>query len=81
MGTPIIKVWLREPRLAWKNDGGPVPRGMRSLVKRTGLRTHSLIIKSTGDRVRRGHWLVRVGGSAFAFSPADMKRLYSRVPL
>ena len=79
--TGIIKVWLREPRRAWKNNGGPIPLGMRSVVKRTGLRAHSVIIKTSGDRVRRGHWLVRVGGAAYAFSPAEMRQLYSRVPL
>ena len=39
----VWDVWLREPRKAWRNDGGPVPRGMRSRVKRPD-NGHSVVI-------------------------------------
>lgn len=77
----IYNVWLREPRKAWRNDGEPIPRGMRGKVTRTGIKSHSVKIKDGGQLVRRGHWVVVAGGQAFCFSPADMRRLYSRVPL
>lgn len=75
----IIKVWLKTPRLAWKNDGGPIPYGMRGRVKRPS-KSHTVVIENPRQLVRRGHWVVRVGGQAFAFSPAEMRWLYSRVP-
>jgi hypothetical protein len=54
---------------------------MQSVVIRaTSLRPHSVVIRATGERVPRGHWVVRVGGAVYVFSPADMRRLYSRVP-
>jgi hypothetical protein len=77
----VFKVWLREPRLAWKNDGGPIPRGMRSRLECTGIKAHSVKIKGTSERVPRGHYAVVAGEQTFAFSPAEMRRLYSRVPL
>lgn len=77
----IYKVWLREPRFAWKNDGGPIPRGMRSWVTREGIKSHTVKLKQNGDRVPRGHWVVRAGNQAFAFTSEQMRRLYSRVPL
>lgn len=78
--SAIYKMWLREPRRAWRNDGDPIPRGMRGVVTRSGIKAHSVKLKRTGQLVRRGHWVVIAGGEAFAFSPAEMKLLYSRVP-
>lgn len=77
----IIKVWLREPRRAWKNDGGPIPHGIRGHLKKRGIRRQVLTIINPLQTVRRGHWVVVVGGQAFTFSSAEMRRLYSRVPL
>lgn len=79
--SPVIKLWLREPRLAWKNDGGPIPRGFRSRLKRDGIKRHTVVIDNPRQRVRRGQWVVKAGGSVFCFSAAQMRRLYSRVPL
>ena len=80
MANPVIKVWLRTPRLAWRNDGGPIPRGFRSLVKqRGGIKSRHLKTISS-ETLRRGYWAVRVGGAIFVFSPAEMRHLYSRVP-
>jgi hypothetical protein len=77
----IIKLWLREPRRAWKNDGGPIPYGMRSRVKRRGIKSHTVTIDNPLQRVRRGHWVVFAGSQPYSFSPAEMRHLYSRVPL
>jgi len=77
----IIKVWLREPRRAWKNDGGAIPHGMRGQLKRRGIRRQVLWIINPPQPVRKGHWVVLAGGQAYTFSAAQMKRLYSRVPL
>ena len=79
--SPVIKLWLREPRRAWRNGGGPVPRGFRSKLKRVGIKRRTLVIDNPRQAVRRGHWVVRVGGAVYTFSPAEMRRLYSRVPL
>lgn len=81
MANPVIKMWLREPRLAWRNDGGVIPRGFRSLVKRKGTPKRPLTVTVRSEVVRKGHWVVKVGGDVFSFSPAEMRRLYSRVPL
>lgn len=78
--TKLMKFWLREPRKGWRNDGGPIPYGLRSHARRRdGSKT--VIIACPFQRVRVGHWIVLAGNQAFQFSPADMKRLYSRVPL
>jgi hypothetical protein len=81
MANPVIKVWLRTPRKAWRNDGGAIPRGFRTFVKKkyTGKRLTTVTTRS--EVVRKGHWAVIAGGDIFSFSPAQMKRLYSRVPL
>lgn len=81
MAGIIIKVWLREPRRAWKNDGGSIPHGMRSHLKKRGMRNQTLTIINSFQTVRRGHWVVLAGGQAFTFSAAQMRQLYSRVPL
>lgn len=80
MGT-VIKVWLRTPRRAWRNDGGPIPRGFRGAVKRRGTPKRPLLKTTRSQTVRKGHWVVIAGGDVFAFSPAQMRHLYSRVPL
>lgn len=79
----VYNFWLREPRKGWRNDGGPIPRGFRTHVKRgpLGSKRQSVIIDNPRQTVRKGHWVVMVGEQAFVFSPADMRRLYSRVPL
>ncbi len=77
----VIKVWLRTPRRAWKNDGGPIPHGFRSFVKRRGTPKRPLLKTTRSQTVRKGHWVVVSGPDVFAFSPADMRLLYSRVPL
>ena len=81
MANPVIKVWLRTPRKAWRNDGGVIPRGFRSLVKRKYTGKRMLTITTRSEVVRKGHWAVIAGGDVFAFSPSDMRHLYSRVPL
>lgn len=76
----VYKMWLREPRKAWRNDGERVPIGFRGRVKRpTGSKY--VMIDNPHQKVRKGYWIVLVGGQAYGFSPADMRRLYSRVPL
>lgn len=76
----VYKVWLREPRKAWRNDGDPVPIGFRGRVKRpTGSKY--VVIDNPFQKVRKGHWVVLAGGGIFGFSPSEMQRLYSRVPL
>jgi hypothetical protein len=57
------------------------PDGRRGKVKRSGLKQHTVIIDNPYQRVRRGHWVVIAAGQAFGFSPAEMRHLYSRVPL
>lgn len=81
MAGPVIKVWLRMPRRAWRNDGGEIPRGFRSFVKRkyTGKRLTTVTTRS--ERVPKGYWVVISGADVFAFSVAEMRELYSRVPL
>lgn len=83
MANPVIKVWLREPRKAWRNDGGPIPRGFRCLVQRryTGKQSRLVTVNSRCETVRKGHWVVNAGGIVYVFSSSDMRRLYSRVPL
>lgn len=81
MANPIIKVWQRQHRLAWRNDGGEIPRGMRGVVKRRGTPKRPLLKTTRSDVVRKGHWVVRTGNDVFAFSPAEMRYLYSRVPM
>ncbi len=76
----MTKLWLREPRKGWRNDGGPIPYGLRSRVKRNG-KSATVVIDNPNQRVRIGHWVVVAGGTLFAFSPTQMNRLYSRVPL
>ncbi len=78
----VIKVWLRQPRFAFRNNGGPVPRGFRSGVEWTGIKRRKLVTRnSSRETARRGDWVVNVGGVFYIFSPAEMRRLYSRVPL
>jgi hypothetical protein len=76
----VYKIWLREPRKAWRNDGERVPVGFRAMVKRPTGKKY-VVIDNPRQVVRKGHWVVRVGGTAYGFSPAEMRRLYSRVPL
>lgn len=77
--SKMVKVWLREPRYAWRNDGGEIPRRLRGRCGRHGKKT--VVIDNPNMKVRGGHWIVAVGPALYAFSPADMQRLYSRVPL
>jgi hypothetical protein len=81
MANPVIKVWLREPRKAWKNDGGPIPRGFRSRLKQLYTGKRMVVKTERSETVRKGHWAVIAGGSIYSFSPEEMKRLYSRIPL
>lgn len=76
----VYNFWLRAPRKGWRNDGGPVPRGFRGRVKRPTA-SKSVIIDNPLQKVRKGHWIVMVGKQPYAFSPAEMHLLYSRVPL
>jgi hypothetical protein len=80
MANPVIKVWLREPRRAWKNDGGAIPHGFKSHVRRRGIK-RVLTMTTRSEVVRRGWWVVLAGGQSFVFSAPQMRRLYSRVPL
>lgn len=77
--TNLTKFWLREPRLGWRNDGGEIPYRLRGRCRRRAGKT--VIIDNPFQMVRVGHWIVQAGSGLFAFSPAEMKRLYSRVPL
>lgn len=79
--NPVIKVWLRTPRKAWRNDGGQIPRGFRGWVKRRGTPKRPLLKTTRSETVRKGHWVVIAGGDVFTFSSAEMRHLYSRVPL
>ncbi|MFA5897658.1 MAG: hypothetical protein WC829_00965 [Hyphomicrobium sp.] len=80
MANPVIKVWLREPRKAWRNDGGVIPRGFRTHCKRKGVK-RVLTVTTRSEVVRRGWWVVLDGNQPFVFSSPQMRRLYSRVPL
>lgn len=75
----VIKLWLREPRKAWRNDGGPIPRQFRGRCSRD--KTKTVTIHCPLHKVRVGHWVVQAGSQLFGFSPAQMRKLYSRTPL
>lgn len=76
----VYNMWLKTPRKAWRNDGEPVPYGFRAHVKRpTGSKF--VVIDNPRQKVRKGHWIVMVGAQPYGFSPAEMRQLYSRVPL
>jgi hypothetical protein len=79
--APMTNLWLREPRKGWRNDGGPIPYRLRGRLKRDNPRSGTVIIDNPFQRVRVGHWIVLAGHDLFAFSPDQMKRLYSRMPL
>lgn len=81
MANPVINVWLKTPRKAWRNDGGPVPRGFRGVCRWRGTPKRPLLKTDRSEVVRKGDWVVIAGGDVFAFSPAQMRQLYSRVPL
>lgn len=78
-GTRVVKFWLKEPRKGWRNDGGPIPRQFRGRCRRRDSKT--VIIANPFQKVRVGHWIVSAGAQLYGFSPADVWRLYSRVPL
>lgn len=82
MANPVIKVWLREPRKAWRNDGRPIPHGFRGHVHQrwSGKRMRTVVVNPF-QTVRRGYWVVLAGNQPFVFTGPQMKRLYSRVPL
>lgn len=77
--TKAIKLWLRTPRRAWRNDGGEIPREFRGRCRRwPGSKT--VVIACPLQKVRVGHWIVAAGAELYAFSPSDVRQLYSRVP-
>lgn len=75
-----VKLWLRQPRYAWRNDGGEIPRRFRGRCRRNGT-VKTVVIAAPLQRVPVGWWIVQSGSQIYGFSPADMHRLYSRVPL
>lgn len=75
--TKPIKLWMREPRTAWQNDGGPIPRGFRGHLARDAK---GLWIINPLQRVGKWHWVVVSAGQAFAFPTSMIKRFYSRKP-
>lgn len=72
----ITKLWLRQPRLAWQNKGGPVPYRLRGYVKRRGKK----LVTTRSETVGRNQWLVIAGNEPFVFTTAIINRTYGRTP-
>lgn len=70
------KLWLKEPRIAWQNLGGPVPYRLRGYVKRRGSKLVTLRSQTVGMR----QWLVIAGDEPFVFPTATVNRTYGRTP-
>lgn len=69
-------LWLRTPRIAWQNLGGPVPYRLRGFVKRQGKK----LVTFRSETVSKQQWLVIAGGEPYVFPTATVNRTYGRTP-
>lgn len=70
------KLWLKVPRIAWQNLGGPVPYRLRRYVKRRSRKLVTIRSETVGKR----QWLVIAGDEPFVFPTATINQFYGRTP-
>lgn len=74
MTSKTTKLYLRQPRIAWQNKGGPVPYRLRGYVKKRGKK----IVTTRSETVGKNQWLIIAGREPYVFTTAIVNRVYAR---